>query len=183
MENSRKKSFFCPDPTKIQEIKQLLSSLILKGDSIGSKITVIAKNVPIGLGEPVFDKLDADIAHALMSINAAKCVEIGNGYQAVTAIGSKNCDEINNDGFLSNNAGGILGGISNSQPIIAHVTFKPTSSIRIPLKTIDIKNHEKEIVTVGRHDPCIGIRAVPITEAMISIIIFDHYLRYKGQCG
>ncbi|MFP3019421.1 MAG: chorismate synthase [Arsenophonus sp.] len=175
--------FFCPDVTKLKDLNALLSSLKKEGNSIGSKVTVIAERVPPGLGEPVFDRLDADIAHAMMSINAVKGVEIGAGFKVVTLKGNENRDEITNNGFISNNAGGILGGISSSQPIIAHLALKPTSSIRIPGKTINQKGDEVKVITKGRHDPCIGIRAVPIAEAMMAIVLIDHFLRHRAQCS
>ncbi|XZQ55887.1 MAG: chorismate synthase [Arsenophonus sp.] len=175
--------FFCPDERKLDSIDTLLHLLKKEGNSIGAKITIIAENVPAGLGEPVFDRLDADIVHAMMSINAVKGVEIGAGFKVVTLRGDENRDEITSDGFISNYAGGILGGISSSQPIIVNLALKPTSSISIPGRTIDEKGNEVKIVTKGRHDPCIGIRAIPIAEAMMAIIIVDHFLRARAQCG
>lgn len=175
--------FFCPDATKLEAMDALLRSLKKEGNSIGAKVTVIAEHVPAGLGEPVFDRLDADIAHAMMSINAVKGVEIGAGFKVVTLKGSENRDEITRDGFVSNHAGGILGGISSSQPIIAHLALKPTSSIIIPGRTINRQGDEVEVVTKGRHDPCVGIRAVPIAEAMMAIVLIDHFLRHRAQCG
>ncbi|WP_343183147.1 chorismate synthase [Buchnera aphidicola (Neophyllaphis podocarpi)] len=176
-------NFFCPNKNQINMLENLIKNLIKEGDSIGAKIKIIAENVPIGLGEPVFDKLDADLAHALMSINAVKGVEIGDGFKVIKQKGSENRDEIYNKKFLSNHSGGILGGISSGQSIIAKIALKPTSSIRKPGKTINNKGENKIIITKGRHDPCVGIRAVPIAEAMISIIIMDHILRYKAQCN
>jgi chorismate synthase len=173
--------FFCPNLTQLSELEQMITSLRKQGDSIGAKVRVIAKNIPIGLGEPVFDRLDADIAHALMSINAVKGVEIGAGFQSVVQKGSEHRDEINQSGFLSNHAGGVLGGISSGQAIEASIALKPTSSITKPGKTLDIKGQEVEIITKGRHDPCVGIRAVPIAEAMLAIVIIDHWLRHKAQ--
>ncbi|WP_063655980.1 chorismate synthase [Candidatus Arsenophonus triatominarum] len=175
--------FFCPDATKLEAMDTLLRSLKKEGNSIGAKVTVIAEHVPAGLGEPVFDRLDAGIAHAMMSINAVKGVEIGGGFNVVTLKGSENRDEITRDGFVSNHAGGILGGISSSQPIIAHLALKPTSSISIPGRTINRQGDEVEVVTKGRHDPCVGIRAVPIAEAMMAIVLIDHFLRHQAQCG
>lgn len=175
--------FFCPDPDQLEKIASLISNLKNSGDSIGAKITVIAENIPVGLGEPVFDRLDADIAHALMSINAVKGIEIGDGFSVISKLGSENRDEISLKGFHSNHAGGILGGISTGQPIIVHIAIKPTSSIKKPGKTITNDNQETIIITKGRHDPCIGIRVVPIAEAMIAITIMDHLLRYRAQCG
>ncbi|MBC8946280.1 MULTISPECIES: chorismate synthase [Xenorhabdus] len=175
--------FFCPDESKLTQLDELLRTLKKEGDSIGAKVTVIAENVPAGLGEPVFDRLDADIAHALMSINAVKGVEIGDGFGVVNLRGSENRDEITSQGFISNHAGGILGGISSSQPIIAHIALKPTSSIMVSGKTINRQGEEVEMVTRGRHDPCVGIRAVPIAEAMMAIVLMDHLLRQRAQCA
>lgn len=174
--------FFCADPTQIEKLEQYIKALKKEGDSIGAKVTVIAEQVPIGLGEPVFDRLDADLAHALMSINAVKGVEIGDGFGVITQKGSQHRDEITKDGFLSNHAGGILGGISSGQNIVTHIALKPTSSITIPGRSIDVNGEEVNVVTHGRHDPCVGIRAVPIAEAMIAIVLMDHLLRYRAQC-
>lgn len=175
--------FFCPDPSQLDALDELLRGLKKEGDSIGAKITVVAEHVPAGLGEPVFDRLDADLAHALMSINAVKGVEIGDGFGVIALKGSENRDEITRNGFTSNHAGGILGGISSSQPIIAHIALKPTSSITVSGKTLNRDGEEVEMVTKGRHDPCVGIRAVPIAEAMMAIVLMDHYLRHRGQCA
>jgi len=153
------------------------------GDSIGAKITVMAENLPAGLGEPVFDRLDADLAHALMSINAVKGGEIGDGFAVVTKRGSDNRDEITPNGFESNHAGGILGGISSGQPVIAHIALKPTSSVTVPGRTINREGEQVEMITKGRHDPCVGIRAVPIAEAMMAIVLMDHLLRQRAQNG
>lgn len=174
--------FFCPDPAAVEGFDELIRELKKDGDSIGAKLTVVAENVPIGLGEPVFDRLDADLAHALMSINAVKAVEIGDGFAVVEQRGSEHRDEMTPQGFLSNHAGGILGGISSGQPIIAHITLKPTSSIMVPGRSVNLNNEQVELVTKGRHDPCVGIRAVPIAEAMTAIILLDHLLRFKAQC-
>ncbi len=175
--------FFCPDESKITELDTLIRTLKKEGDSIGAKVTIIADNVPVGLGEPVFDRLDADLAHALMSINAVKGVEIGAGFAVVSKKGSENRDEIMPQGFTSNNAGGILGGISSGQALVSHIALKPTSSIRIPGRTINHQGEAATIITVGRHDPCVGIRAVPIAEAMVAIVLMDHVLRQRAQCG
>ncbi|MFP3014141.1 MAG: chorismate synthase [Arsenophonus sp.] len=175
--------FFCPDSTKITALDALLCALKKEGNSIGAKITIIAENVPAGLGEPVFDKLDADIAHAMMSINAVKGVEIGDGFKVVGLKGSENRDEITNNGFISNHAGGILGGISSNQPIIVHLALKPSSSISIPGRSIDMEGNDVEIIISGRHDPCVGIRAVPIAESMMAIVLIDHFLRNRAQCS
>ena len=162
-------------------LDELMRALKKEGDSIGAKVTVVASGVPAGLGEPVFDRLDADIAHALMSINAVKGVEIGDGFDVVGLRGSQNRDEITKDGFQSNHAGGILGGISSGQQIIAHMALKPTSSITVPGRTINRFGEEVEMITKGRHDPCVGIRAVPIAEAMLAIVLMDHLLRQRAQ--
>ncbi|QCI18659.1 chorismate synthase [Buchnera aphidicola] len=174
--------FFCANSKKVEDIKKLIKQLKKSGDSVGAEITIISENVPIGLGEPVFDRLDADLAHALMSINAVKGVEIGDGFLVVSQNGSQNRDEITPEGFKSNHCGGILGGISNGENIILKAAFKPTSSIRIPGQTVNINNETTEIIVKGRHDPCVGIRAIPITEAMVAIVIMDHLLRYRAQC-
>lgn len=175
--------FFCSDIEQLSTLDALINDLRKSGDSIGAKITIIAENIPIGLGEPVFDKLDADLAHALMSINAVKGIEIGDGFSVVTKHGSEHRDEMTSNGFQSNNAGGILGGISNGEPIIIHIAVKPTSSITVPGNTITSKNEETQVITTGRHDPCIGLRVVPIAEAMIAIVLMDHLLRQRAQCG
>ncbi|MEH2921051.1 chorismate synthase [Samsonia erythrinae] len=175
--------FFCPDIDKLEALDELMRALKKEGDSIGAKVSVVAESVPAGLGEPVFDRLDADLAHALMSINAVKGVEIGDGFAVVTKRGSENRDEITPEGFQSNHAGGILGGISSGQNIVAHLALKPTSSIMVPGKTINRQGEETEMVTRGRHDPCVGIRAVPIAEAMMAIVLMDHLLRQRAQCG
>jgi chorismate synthase len=173
--------FFCPDPTKIQELEHYMDTLRKEGDSIGARINVIASGVPPGLGEPVFDRLDADIAKAMMGINAVKGVEIGAGFACVTQKGTEHRDEITPEGFLSNNAGGILGGISSGQEIVVSIALKPTSSIRLPGRTVNIHGEPIEIVTHGRHDPCVGIRATPIAEAMLALVLMDHVLRHRGQ--
>lgn len=175
--------FFCPQPDKIEALDELMRALKKEGDSIGAKVTVVADNVPPGLGEPVFDRLDADIAHALMSINAVKGVEIGDGFSTVALRGSQNRDEITKAGFQSNHAGGVLGGISSGQQIVASIALKPTSSITVPGRTITRDGEEVEMITRGRHDPCVGIRAVPIAEAMMAIVLMDHLLRQRGQNG
>lgn len=175
--------FFCPDPDKLEALDELMRALKKEGDSIGAKVTVMAENVPAGWGEPVFDRLDADLAHALMSINAVKGVEIGDGFAVINQRGSQHRDEIRADGFQSNHAGGILGGISSGQTVIANLAMKPTSSITVPGKTINRHGEEKEMITRGRHDPCVGIRAVPIAEAMMAIVLMDHLMRQRAQCG
>ena len=173
--------FFAGDPEKIEELESFMDQLRRDGDSIGAKIDILATEVPVGLGEPVFDKLEADIAHALMSINAVKGVEIGAGFSVVTQRGSEHRDEIDSSGFKQNNSGGTLGGISSGQDILASIALKPTSSIIKPAETIDKSGEETEIVTKGRHDPCVGLRATPIAEAMLAITLMDHYLRHRAQ--
>jgi chorismate synthase len=173
--------FFCPDPGRVAELEALIWKLRSEGDSIGARVTVIAAGVPPGLGEPVFGRLDAEIAGALMGINAVKAVEIGAGAAAVAQRGSEHRDELTPGGFTSNHAGGILGGISSGQDIVAHATFKPTSSIQVPGRTVDVGGQAVDIVTTGRHDPCVGLRATPIAEAMLAIVLLDHYLRHRGQ--
>lgn len=175
--------FFCPDADKVAAMEEFIVALREEGDSIGARICVRAGGVPAGLGEPIFDRLDAELAKALMSINAVKGVEIGAGFASVTQKGSAHRDEITPEGFLGNNAGGILGGISSGQDILAQIALKPTSSIRIPGKTITAGGEAAEVVTTGRHDPCVGIRATPIAEAMTAIVLLDHLLRDRAQCG
>ncbi|EEZ87805.1 chorismate synthase [Vibrio harveyi 1DA3] len=174
-------AFFCPDADKVEAFDQLIRDLKKEGDSIGAKIQVVATNVPVGLGEPVFDRLDADIAHALMSINAVKGVEIGDGFDVVSQKGSEHRDTLSPEGFGSNHAGGILGGISTGQEIVANIALKPTSSITVPGETITKEGEPTQLITKGRHDPCVGIRAVPIAEAMLAIVVMDHLLRHRGQ--
>lgn len=178
---SRNNAFNCPDVNKVAEMEDLITQLRRDGDSVGAKVTVIAQNMPVGLGEPIFNELDADLAKALMSINAVKGVEIGAGFNSVEQRGSEHRDEMFPDGFATNNAGGILGGISSGQDVIASIALKPTSSITKPGNSINTKGEPVEIVTKGRHDPCVGIRAVPIAEAMAAIVIMDHYLRHRAQ--
>lgn len=173
--------FFCPDPSKLDDLDAYMRELKKSGDSIGAKVNVVAKNVPVGLGEPVFDRLDADIAHAMMGINAVKGVEIGDGFAVVNQLGSEHRDTLTPQGFASNHAGGVLGGISTGQDILVSTALKPTSSISVPGDTITIEGEKTEIVTKGRHDPCVGIRAVPIVEAMLAIVLMDHCLRQRAQ--
>ncbi len=173
--------FFCADESKIPELEAYMDDLRKQGDSVGARVNVVASGIPIGLGEPIFDRLDSDIAHAMMSINAVKGVEIGAGFDSVAQKGSQHRDEITPQGFVTNHAGGTLGGISSGQDILASVAFKPTSSIRIPGKTIDRQGNATEIVTKGRHDPCVGIRGVPIVEAMLALVLMDHVLRHRAQ--
>ena len=174
-------AFFCADPSRIDELDRFMDELREQGDSIGAKISVLASNVPPGLGEPVFDKLEADLAHGLMSINAVKGVELGAGFAAIEQRGSEHRDEMSADGFSKNDAGGTLGGISSGQDVLASIALKPTSSVSVPGKTIDKAGNETEIVTKGRHDPCVGLRATPIAEAMVALVIMDHYLRNRAQ--
>ena len=173
--------FFCPDVTKIPALEEMIDSLRREGNSIGAKVTVVASGLMPGLGEPVFDKLDADLAHGLMGINAVKGVEIGDGFAVVTQKGTEHRDEMSPNGFSSNSAGGVLGGISSGQDIVAHLALKPTSSITQPGKTIDVSGASRDIVTKGRHDPCVGVRATPIAEAMVALTLMDHLLRHRGQ--
>jgi chorismate synthase len=167
--------FFCAEPERLSQLEAFMDALRKDGDSIGAKISILASNVPPGLGEPVFDKLEAAIAHGLMSINAVKGVELGAGFAAVTQRGSEHRDEMGADGFSKNDAGGTLGGISSGQDLIASIALKPTSSISVPGKTIDKSGAE------GRHDPCVGLRATPIAEAMMALVLMDHYLRHRAQ--
>ncbi len=173
--------FFCADPSKLAELEAYMDELRAAGDSIGAKISIVAHGVPVGLGEPVFDKLEADLAHGLMSINAVKGVEVGAGFAAVSQKGSEHRDEIGPDGFKKNDAGGTLGGISSGQDILTSIALKPTSSISVKGKTIDKEGKASEIVTSGRHDPCVGLRATPIAEAMVALVLMDHYLRHRAQ--
>ena len=174
-------AFFCADPDRVAELDKFMDELREQGDSIGAKISVLASNMPPGLGEPVFDKLGADIAHGLMSINAVKGIEIGAGFSAITQRGSEHRDEMSADGFSKNDAGGTLGGISSGQDLLASIALKPTSSVAVKGKTIDKAGKNTEIVTKGRHDPCVGLRATPIAEAMVALVIMDHYLRNRAQ--
>lgn len=173
--------FFCPDASKIAEMETYMDALRKSGDSVGAQIEVVARHIPPGLGEPVFDRLDAELAHALMSINAVKGVEIGDGFACVESKGAAFRDEMTPDGFLSNHAGGILGGISTGQDIVVKIALKPTSSLRIPGQSINTRGEGVDVVTHGRHDPCVGIRATPIAEAMVAITLMDHVLRHHAQ--
>ena len=174
-------AFFCPDKALVPKLEAFMDALRKEGDSIGARVSVVASGVPPGWGEPVYDRLDADLAHALMSINAVKGVEIGAGFAAVEQKGTQHRDEMTPQGFLGNNAGGILGGISSGQDIVASIALKPTSSLRLPGRSIDASGRPVEVVTHGRHDPCVGIRATPIAEAMTAIVLIDHALRHRGQ--
>ncbi len=174
-------AFFSADPAKVPELEAYMDQLRRDQNSVGARITVVAEGVPPGLGEPVFDRLDAELAYALMSINAVKGVEIGAGFASVAQLGTEHRDELTPEGFTSNHAGGVLGGISSGQPIVAHLALKPTSSITTPGCSIDVDGNAVEIITKGRHDPCVGIRATPIAEAMMAIVLLDHLLRHRGQ--
>jgi chorismate synthase len=173
--------FFAADAAVVAELESYMDALRKEGNSIGARVNVVASGVPVGLGEPVFDRLDADIAHAMMGINAVKAVEIGAGFAAVEQKGTEHRDEMTPRGFLTNHAGGILGGISSGQDITVSIALKPTSSIRLPGNTIDIHGNAVEVATTGRHDPCVGIRATPIAEAMLAIVLLDHALRQRAQ--
>ena len=175
--------FFCPDPARVKELEDSIWRLREAGDSIGARVTVIATGVPPGLGEPVFERLDADLASAMMGINAVKGVEIGAGFRAVEQRGSEHRDELTPTGFKSNHAGGVLGGISSGQDIVVNLALKPTSSITLSGATIDVDGNPTDISTTGRHDPCVGLRATPIAEAMMALVLMDHYLRFRAQCA
>jgi chorismate synthase len=181
LEHVDENPFFCADPSKLAELASYMDELRAAGDSIGARINVIASRVPVGLGEPVFDKLEADLAHGLMSINAVKGVEFGDGFKVVRQRGSEHRDELTPDGFKKNSSGGTLGGISSGQDILASIALKPTSSIQVPGTTVDKQGRATEIVTTGRHDPCVGLRATPIAEAMVALTLMDHYLRHRAQ--
>ncbi len=174
-------AFFFPDAAKIEELETYMDALRKEGNSIGARINVVATGVPPGLGEPIFDRLDAELAHALMSINAVKGVEIGAGFESVEQKGTEHRDEMTPEGFLSNHAGGVLGGISSGQDILASIALKPTSSLRLPGRSVNLAGEPVEVVTEGRHDPCVGIRATPIAEAMMAIVLMDHVLRHRAQ--
>ena len=173
--------FFCAEPARVPELEAMIDALRRDGDSIGARVNVVATGVPPGLGEPIFDRLDADIAHAMMGINAVKAVELGAGFASVEQRGSEHRDEMAPGGFLSNHAGGTLGGISSGQPLLVSIALKPTSSITRPGRTIDVDGRPVEVVTTGRHDPCVGLRAVPIAEAMLALVLMDHWLRHRAQ--
>ncbi len=173
--------FFCPDPDKVPELESFMDALRKSGDSIGARVSVVAEGCPPGWGEPVFDRLDADLAKALMGINAVKGVEIGDGFGCVEARGTEFRDELTPEGFLANHAGGVLGGISTGQDLVAHIALKPTSSIRLPGRSVTTEGEPAEVVTKGRHDPCVGIRATPIAEAMMALVLMDHLLRQRAQ--
>ncbi len=180
-EQVERNPFFCPDAGKVAEMEAYMDALRKEGNSIGARINVVASGMMAGLGEPIFDRLDADLAHALMSINAVKGVEIGDGFLCVEQKGTEHRDEMTPEGFLSNHAGGVLGGISSGQDLVASIALKPTSSLRLPGRTVTREGEPVEVVTEGRHDPCVGIRATPIAEAMMAIVVMDHALRHRGQ--
>ena len=175
--------FFFPDPSKVKALEDLITQLRKEGSSIGARVNVYASGVPVGWGEPVFDRIDADLAKAMMSINAVKAVEVGDGFAVVNQRGEGHRDEMTTDGFCSNHAGGVLGGITTGQTIRVSMALKPTSSILIPGRSLDIDGQPCEVVTKGRHDPCVGVRATPIAEAMLALVLMDHYLRHRAQCG
>ena len=175
--------FFCPDADKLEELETYMNALRKEGDSIGAQVTAVATGVPVGWGEPVYDRIDADIAFAMMSINAAKGVEIGAGFDSVTQKGTQHRDEIVPEGFLSNNAGGCLGGLTSGQDIIVNVAIKPTSSLHLPGRSVNKQGEPIEVITKGRHDPCVGIRATPIAEAMLALVLMDHMMRHRAQCA
>jgi len=173
--------FFCPDVNKIKELEEYMDALRKSGDSIGARVNVVATNMPAGLGEPIFDRLEADIAHGMMSINAVKGIEIGAGFNSITQKGTEHRDAITPQGFTSNHAGGTLGGISSGQDVLVSIALKPTSSLRLPIESIDKQGDPIEVITKGRHDPCVGIRATPIAEAMLAMTIMDHVMRHRAQ--
>ena len=173
--------FFCGDATLIPALEDYMTQIRRDGDSIGAKLEVVAEGLPPGWGEPIFDRLDADIASAMMGINAVKGVEVGAGFAVVNQRGSEHRDELTAEGFLSNNAGGVLGGLSSGQPISVGIALKPTSSIQVPGQSIDIDGNAADVITTGRHDPCVGLRAIPIAEAMLALVLMDHALRHRGQ--
>ncbi len=174
-------AFFSPDAKLLPELEKYMDALRKEGESIGAKVTVVANGVPPGLGEPIFDRIDAEIAHAMMSINAVKGVEIGTGFNSVEQKATQHRDELTAQAFLSNNAGGVLGGITSGQDIVVNIALKPTSSLHLPGRSVDVDGNEIELRTKGRHDPCVGIRATPIAEAMLALVLMDHYLRHRGQ--
>jgi chorismate synthase len=180
---ARGNPFFCAEPAKLPLLEEYLTQVRRDGDSVGARVSACARGVPPGLGEPVFDRLDADIAYAMMGINAAKAVEIGDGVAVAAQRGTEHRDELTPAGFASNHAGGTLGGISSGQDLLVHVSFKPASSIPTPGRTITVEGEPAEIATTGRHDPCVGLRAVPIVEAMLLLVLMDHLLRHRAQCG
>ncbi|OZB67282.1 MAG: chorismate synthase, partial [Lysobacterales bacterium 13-68-4] len=183
MDGVEQNPFFWPDAAQVPELEAYMDALRKSGDSVGARVTAIAEGVPPGWGEPIYGKLDGEIAAAMMSINAVKGVEVGDGFAAVAQRGTQHRDEIHLDGFTSNHAGGILGGISTGQSVVVSVAFKPTSSILIPGASVNLAGEPVEVVTKGRHDPCVGIRATPIVEAMLALVLIDQALRHRAQCG
>jgi chorismate synthase len=181
LEEVDRNPFFCADPSQLDVLEKFLDELRAAGDSIGARINLVASGVPVGLGEPVFDKLEAEIAKGLMSINAVKGVEFGDGFACVRQRGSEHRDELAPEGFKKNSSGGTLGGISSGQDILVSIALKPTSSIQVPGSTVDKQGRATQIVTTGRHDPCVGLRATPIAEAMLALTLMDHYLRHRAQ--
>ncbi|RIY39614.1 chorismate synthase [Neopusillimonas maritima] len=175
--------FFAPNAGIVPELEAYMDQLRRDGDSIGARIEVVAEKVPAGWGEPIYDRLDADIAHAMMGLNAVKGVSIGAGFDAVAQRGSEHGDEITPEGFVGNNAGGVLGGVSSGQPLTVSLAIKPTSSIRVMRRSVNRANEPVEVQTLGRHDPCVGIRATPIAEALLAVVLMDHALRHRAQCG
>ncbi|GLK93239.1 chorismate synthase [Achromobacter xylosoxidans] len=175
--------FYAPNAGIVPELEAYMDQLRRDGDSVGARIEVIAENLPAGWGEPIYDRLDADIAHVMMGLNAVKGVSIGAGFDSVAQRGSEHGDELTPDGFLTNNAGGVLGGISTGQPVTVSLAIKPTSSIRVERRSVNRANDPVMVQTLGRHDPCVGIRATPIAEAMLALVLIDHALRHRGQCG
>ncbi len=176
-------AFYAPNADVVPELEAYMDQLRRDGDSIGARIEVVAENLPAGWGEPIYDRLDADIAHVMMGLNAVKGVSIGAGFASIAQRGSEHGDEITPDGFLTNHAGGVLGGISTGQPITVSLAIKPTSSIRVERRSVNRANEPTVVQTLGRHDPCVGIRATPIAEAMLALVLIDHALRHRGQCG
>jgi chorismate synthase len=183
LEHIHENAFFAPNKSQIPDLELYMDDLRSAGDSCGARIDIVAHGVPVGWGAPLFDKLDADIAHAMMGINAVKGVEVGAGFDSVSQRGTEHGDEMFADGFASNNAGGVLGGISTGQPVRVSIAIKPTSSIRSPKQSIDTTGAPAEVVTIGRHDPCVGIRATPIAEAMLALVLMDHALLHRAQCA
>ncbi len=179
----RENPFFAPDAAIVPQLEEYMDALRKSGDSVGARISVAAAGIPPGWGEPVYDRLDAEIAYAMMGINAVKGVEIGDGFSSIEQKGSEHGDEMTPQGFLSNHAGGVLGGISTGQDIVVHMAIKPTSSIRLPRRSVNLAGEASIVETHGRHDPCVGIRATPIAEAMLALVLIDHALRHRAQCG
>jgi chorismate synthase len=182
-EDVRANPFFCADLSAVAALEAYMDDLRRAGDSCGARVTVVAEGVPVGLGAPIYDRLDADVAHAMMGLNAVKGVEIGAGFASVTQRGSEHSDEMTPEGFLSNHAGGVLGGISTGQPLLVSLAIKPTSSIRLPRRAINVSGAAVTLATLGRHDPCVGIRATPVAEALLALVVMDHVMLHRAQCG